>query len=127
MINSVALVALGGALGSVARYLSVSAIGRAFGNALPYGTFAVNVAGSFAIGLLVGLLVRFLPEHQQEMRLFVAVGFLGGFTTFSAFSLDVITLFEEGHAAAALIYVLASVTLSVLALFGGLYLLRLTG
>ena len=114
----------GGALGSVARYLAVSGTSRLFGNALPYGTFAVNVLGSFAIGVLVGVLARTLPEHQQEIRLFLAVGFLGGFTTFSAFSLDVITLIEEGQLVPAAIYIFASVLVSLLALMAGIYLMR---
>jgi len=118
-------VALGGALGSVARYMMVSASGRMMGMAFPYGTLFVNILGSFLMGILIGTLARLLPENQSQIHAFLAVGVLGGFTTFSAFSLDTVTLMENGQGAQALLYVLASVVLSILALFAGLYALRM--
>lgn len=117
-------VAIGGALGSVARYALTHWAGERFATGFPLGTLTVNVIGSFLMGVLIGLLARFLPENQSEIRLFVAVGILGGFTTFSAFSLDVVTLLERGETASALLYALVSVTLSVAGLFAGLLLLR---
>ena len=99
---------------------------RAFGVAFPYGTLAVNVIGGFLMGLFIELLARRF-EGSPELRLFVAIGILGGFTTFSSFSLDVAVLWERGELAIALSYMLASVILSIGALFLGLWLARLTG
>jgi CrcB protein len=118
------LVGLGGAIGAMARYGSGVVVGHFWRTSFPFATIVVNVVGSLAMGLLVGWLARTLPAWQNEARLFVAVGVLGGFTTFSAFSLDVITLFERGEAWSAFGYILGSVLLSVLALFVGLLLMR---
>lgn len=117
------LVALGGALGAALRHGANHAALRLFGPGFPWGTLFVNVAGSFVMGVLVVCLARRLGGGP-EWRLFLATGLLGGFTTFSAFSLDVAALWERG-AAAALGYAGASVVLSVLALFAGLALARL--
>lgn len=117
-------VALGGALGSVGRYLLTGLVGRHFGTAFPYGTMAVNVTGGFAMGLLVGLLARFGNVHEAQLRLFFGVGVLGGFTTFSAFSLDNMLLIERGQYAAASLYIAASVAGSIAALMLGLWLAR---
>jgi CrcB protein len=99
---------------------------RAFGVAFPYGTLAVNVIGGFLMGLFIELLARRF-EGSPELRLFIAIGILGGFTTFSSFSLDVAVLWERGELAIALSYMLASVILSIGALSLGLWLARLTG
>jgi fluoride exporter len=123
-MNAILLVASGGAIGSVARYLVGVAMARAFGVAFPYGTLAVNVIGGFLMGLFIELLARRF-EGSPELRLFIAIGILGGFTTFSSFSLDVVVLWERGELAIALSYVLASVILSIGALFLGLWLARL--
>jgi CrcB protein len=117
------LVAIGGASGSVARYLTGIAMTRWLGTAFPWGTITVNIVGSFAIGLLAELVARKLSA-PMEMRLLLVVGFLGGFTTFSSFSLDTLSLFEKGEGLAALAYVGASVILSLAAAFGGLALGR---
>jgi fluoride exporter len=122
-MNHMLLVAIGGALGSVCRYLVGLWALRQFGPNFPWGTLTVNVAGSFAIGLLVELIVR-RYDASPEMRLLLITGVLGGFTTFSAFSLDVITLFERGAALAGATYVLASVAISLGAVFAGLALGR---
>lgn len=117
------LVAVGGALGSIARYGVSVAAARIVGPNLPVGTFVVNVVGSFAMGVFIGLLaLRF--SGSPAIRLFVAVGILGGFTTFSSFSLDAVTLYERGDVLLAGGYVVASVLLSLAALFGGLSLVR---
>ena len=90
----------------------------------PTATLVVNVAGSFLLGALVELLaLAWSPPH--EVRIFLVSGFLGAFTTFSAFSLDVITQFERSNNTLAVLYVVASVALSVLALVAGLRLMRL--
>ncbi|RCW85607.1 fluoride efflux transporter CrcB [Phyllobacterium bourgognense] len=125
-MNAILLVASGGAIGSVARYLVGVGMARAFGVAFPYGTLAVNVIGGFLMGLFIELLARRF-EGSPELRLFIAVGILGGFTTFSSFSLDVAVLWQRGELAIALFYMLASVILSIGALFLGLWLARLTG
>lgn len=119
------LVGLGGGLGAMARYAAGNWAGRVFGAGFPLGTMLINIFGSLAMGLLVGVLARTLPPGQEDIRLLVAVGVLGGFTTFSAFSLDAMTLFERGELAAAALYVLLSVVLSVLALYCGLLVTRL--
>jgi fluoride exporter len=113
------LVAIGGAVGSVCRYLTGLWMTRLFGPAFPWGTLTVNVVGSFAIGFLTELVARKL-NASMEMRLLIVVGFLGGFTTFSSFSLDTMALMERGATVAAFSYVLVSVVISLLAAFGGL-------
>lgn len=116
-------VALGGAFGALARHLSISWIGRWLGAGFPFGTLAVNVAGSFAMAVTVESLASKL-DVSTELRGFLAIGVLGSFTTFSTFSHDVAVLYERGELLAAGGYVGASVTLSILALFSGLWLSR---
>ena len=115
------LVAVGGALGSGLRHLVNLAALRLFGPGFPWGTFAVNVVGSFAMGLFVELLARRFGG-SAELRLFVATGIFGGFTTFSAFSLDFAVLYERGATAQAFGYVAASLIVSIAALFLGMWL-----
>jgi CrcB protein len=122
-MNVLLLVFVGGGFGAVARHLSGMAVMRAAGPGFPWGTMAVNIAGSLAMGLLIAWLAR-RSAGDNELRLLLATGFLGGFTTFSAFSLDAVTLYERGALTAAAAYVIASVTVSILALFGGLWLAR---
>ncbi|ATU91807.1 fluoride efflux transporter CrcB [Phyllobacterium zundukense] len=124
-MNAILLVASGGAIGSVARYLVGVLMARAFGTAFPYGTLTVNVVGGFLMGLFIELLARRF-DGSPELRLFVAVGIMGGFTTFSSFSLDVAVLWDRGELATVMLYVFASVILSIGALFFGLWLARLT-
>jgi len=117
------LVFLGGGLGAAMRHGVNVGAARLFGTNFPYGTLTVNVVGSLLMGLLVAYLA-FKGEASQHSRLFMATGVLGGFTTFSAFSLDVAVLYERGAVGLALGYVLVSVGASILALFAGLYLVR---
>jgi len=123
-MNAALLVAAGGAIGATARYGAGILVGRWLGTAFPYGTMMINVLGSCAMGVLIGLLAQFMPPWQAEARLFVAMGLLGGFTTFSAFSLDTIALIERGAWLPAGLYVLASVVLSVVGLYVGLLVTR---
>ena len=116
-------VALGGAVGAVLRYKTAGWVAHWMGHGFPWGTLAVNVIGSFAMGLLVELGALKL-NLSGEMRAFLAVGLLGAFTTFSSFSLDVATLWERGAVMSTGAYVAASVALSILALFAGLALVR---
>jgi fluoride exporter len=116
-------VAAGGAIGSVARYLVGIGSGKLFGMNFPWGTLIINVTGSFLIGALVGLFA-IKWDFSQTARLFLTVGICGGYTTFSAFSLDAWYLLERGQNAASLAYMVASVVLSLAALVGALQLIR---
>ena len=116
-------VAAGGALGAVARYLVFVAAGHLLGAAFPYGTLIVNVAGSFAMGALAEIMALVWSASTQT-RLFLVVGFLGAFTTFSTFSLDFVVLYERGRLLLCALYVGASVVCSVGALFMGMWLFR---
>ena len=122
MLN-VILVAVGGAIGSVARYLTGQFALRQFGPNFPWGTLAVNIVGSLAIGIFAELIARRFSA-PQEWRLFIITGFLGGFTTFSAFSLDVAALADRGDLFLALAYIAASLLVSLFAVFAGLALMR---
>jgi len=118
------LVAIGGAIGSVLRYGAGVAVGSVFRNPFPLGTLLINIIGSLVMGLFVGLMARTLPAWQNDARLFFAVGVLGGFTTFSAFSLETALLYERGEMLAAGLYMIASAVLAVAGLFAGLYVIR---
>jgi len=120
----VLMVFLGGGAGAAARYGVNNAAISLLGPALPWGTLTVNVAGSFAMGLVWAFVSAHLETLPAEVRLMLATGFLGGFTTFSAFSLDAVSLWERGDGLFAAGYVLASVALSLAALALGLWLMR---
>ena len=117
-------VALGGAIGASLRYAVGAWSLRAFGPGFPVGTMAVNIAGSFAMGVLAVAMLHRFPESWGRFAPFVMTGILGGFTTFSAFSLDALTLFERGRFGAVAVYVGGSVLLAIGALFAGLALGR---
>lgn len=117
------LVTAGGALGAGLRHLTNIGAARLFGVNFPWGTLAVNVLGGFVMGVFIETLAR-RWGGSAELRLFVATGILGGYTTFSAFSLDVAVLYERGALAYAVAYVAASLVLSVGGLFLGLWLAR---
>jgi len=121
MFRTLLEVALGGAVGASARYLTYAALSRGGGPGFPWATVVVNVAGSFVMGVLVVWL------QQKGLARYAPVllaGVLGGFTTFSAFSLDAVKLWERGEVGLALGYVIGSVVLSILALALGLALAR---
>jgi len=119
----VLLAAAGGALGSACRYFVNLLAAQAFGLGFPWGTLAVNVVGSFIMGLVIALGAHKL-SITNELRVLIATGFLGGFTTFSAFSLDFALLFERKAYGLAALYLAGSVGLSILALFAALFLVR---
>jgi len=123
-MNHLLIVVLGGGIGAGLRHLSAKVALRIMGPAFPWGTLFVNIAGSLVMGLFIGWLVKRSGGSSQEMRLFFATGVLGGFTTFSAFSLDAANLLERGANLMALSYVLGSVVLSISAVFVGLMLAR---
>jgi fluoride exporter len=117
------IVFLGGGLGAAIRHgVNILAAGW-LGTAFPYGTLFINVAGSFVMGLIAEYfaLKAGLPQH---LRLFLTTGILGGFTTFSAFSLEAALLYERGQVVGAAIYVVASVVLAIAGLFAGLAIVR---
>ncbi|HEX4695602.1 fluoride efflux transporter CrcB [Sphingomonas sp.] len=116
------LVMTGGAVGSAGRYGVGMLTLRSLGPNYPWGTLAVNLIGGFLMGLLAGLLAR--TGGSDQTHLLIGVGVLGGFTTFSAFSLDTVTMIERGQWGVAIAYALLSVIGSVIALFGGLWLVR---
>lgn len=121
MIMTVSQIALGGAIGAVARYLTGLAVLRLVGAGFPWGTLAINVIGSFLMGVLVVVLAE-----RDAMRLapFLMMGILGGFTTFSTFSLDTIGLIDRGEVGMAAGYVLASVVLTLGAIVLGMVMAR---
>ncbi len=121
MFATLLQVALGGALGASARYLTNIGAARFLGAGFPWGTVIVNILGSFLMGLLVALLAQ-----RDAMRLvpFLMTGILGGFTTFSAFSLDAVKLWQGGEPTVAAAYVVCSVVLSIAALMLGMALFR---
>ena len=123
-MNAFLLVGAGGALGAMGRYGVSVLIGRHGPVGFPLATLSVNILGSLAMGLLIGALAKFLPPWQNEARLFLAIGLLGGFTTFSSFSLDFFTLIERGEVMQAGIYVAASFFVSIIALMLGLMIMR---
>jgi CrcB protein len=122
-MNAVVAVFVGAGLGGVLRHGLNAAITAWLGAAFPYGILAINVIGSTAMGLVAAWFVS-SGDADPSMRLFLATGILGGFTTFSAFSLDTVALIERGEAGAAALYVAASVGLSILGLCAGLWAMR---
>lgn len=121
MIQTLPIVALGGAIGASLRYLVNVAAVRLVGMNFPFGTVAVNVLGSFLMGLLVVILAEKSGTHYAP---FLMTGILGGFTTFSAFSLDAITLYERGQIGLAFVYVAGTVIVALAALFLGMTIAR---
>ena len=117
------IVFLGGGIGAALRHGINLAVARMLGTAFPYGTLLINISGSFIMGLVVAYFA-FKGDASQHWRLFLTTGILGGYTTFSAFSLDVALLYERGETGLAALYVLASVAVSIGALFAGLALVR---
>ncbi|MEH3092507.1 MAG: fluoride efflux transporter CrcB [Agrobacterium cavarae] len=122
-MSNILLVAIGGAIGSVGRYLVGLWATRLAGPSFPWGTLTVNVVGAFAIGLLVEMVARRF-DASNEMRAFIVTGILGGFTTWSSFTLDTMVLFERGEVGLSALYLLASLLVSFAAIFAGLALGR---
>lgn len=122
-------VALGGGIGSLARYqlgrFMTAWLGAPVISVFPFATLAVNAIGSLFMGVLAGWLYRAAPENAENLRLFIGVGLLGGFTTFSAFSLELSYLIERGQLGMAAIYLMLSIGLGVSGFIAGLMLTRL--
>lgn len=124
MINTFLSVAAGGAIGASLRWLVVRWAGQALGLAFPYGTLMVNVAGSLVMGVAAVVMMERFPGSWGRLSPFLMTGILGGFTTFSAFSLDTLFLIERGRNLAAATYAGGSVVLSIFGLWAGLTLAR---
>ncbi len=122
-MKNVLIVALGGGIGAAGRHLVGLLMMRLFGTGFPYGTLTVNILGSFLMGLLIATLSR-MDGSSHGLRLLVATGMLGGFTTFSSFSLDFATLWERGQMELAAGYAAITVIVSIAALFAALWLVR---
>ena len=123
-MNTLFAVAAGGAIGAGARHLFNLQMLRLFGPAFPWGTFGVNIIGSLLMGLLAGIFALKL-DLSPDARSFLTTGLLGGFTTFSAFSLDAMNMLERGDTGLAVAYMGGSVVLSIGALFFGLAAVRM--
>ena len=117
------VVFLGGGIGAAMRHGMNLTVARMLGTAFPYGTLLINVTGSLIMGLVAGYFA-FKGDASQHWRLFLTTGILGGYTTFSAFSLDAALLYERGEVGLAALYVVASVALSIFGLFAGFALVR---
>ncbi|MFT6579727.1 MAG: CrcB protein [Alphaproteobacteria bacterium] len=116
-------IAAGGAFGALGRHFLSAQIGHWMGYGFPWGIMTINILGSFSMGALVETMAL-TWSPSVELRAFLAVGVLGAFTTFSTFSLDAALLYERGQFMTMALYVAGSVALSILALFGGLALMR---
>lgn len=124
-MQAIILVFVGAGLGGVLRHLIAMSAARALGDDFPYGVMFINISGSLVMGLLVGWLAFRAGENwTRHAQLFVATGVLGGYTTFSTFSLDAFRLIERGQIGLALLYVGGSVLLGVVGLWAGLALVR---
>jgi len=117
------VVFLGGGLGAALRHGINLAVARMLGAEFPYATFFINVTGSFVMGLIAAWFA-FKGDASQHWRLFLTTGILGGYTTFSTFSLDAALLYERGQLMLAVVYVTGSVVLGLVGLFAGLAIVR---
>lgn len=118
MWRTMLLIGIGGGAGSILRFLISQVVSRYLSTPFPWGTFAVNVIGSFLAGLILSTFHQH-TNHASEWRLFLMTGFCGGFTTFSAFTAENLALLQSGQVLTAIIYVLSSVLISLLAIWAG--------
>ena len=124
MLKTLLIIGTGGFLGSISRYGVTVLTTKWWGNAFPWGTLTVNIIGSFLIGIIYGLAVQ-NDWLTAEMRLFLAIGFCGSFTTFSTFSYDIIQMINTGHFIYTSLYVAGSILLGILAVFAGIGLFKI--
>jgi CrcB protein len=125
-MKTILAIAIGGALGAVGRHFVAHQVNQLFSGGFPFGTLGVNILGSFLLGVLIEVMALFWSP-SPELRALLTVGFLGAFTTFSTFSMEVVLLFERGAHAQMALYVALSVALSITGLFAGLAVVRAVG
>jgi|APGre2960657444_1045066.scaffolds.fasta_scaffold131329_2 CrcB protein len=135
MLNNILIIACGSALGGVLRFLSYEIINSLTKNLIqnnliigfnkfPFATFLVNVIGSFLAGILYFFIIKNFSEFSIDLKNFLLIGLLGGYTTFSAFSLDLFRLIQANQNSIALLYAISSVLISLIAIFFGYYLMK---
>lgn len=124
MVKTLLLVGAGGFLGSISRYAVTQLTSRLWGDLFPWGTFSVNIIGSLLIGIIYGLAVH-NNWLSADVRIFLAIGFCGSFTTFSTFSFDTVQLLNTGQMLPTILYVAGSVLLGLLAVFAGIGIIKL--
>ncbi len=120
-MKTILLIGLGGGVGSILRYLTTVAVNRLWPATFPWGTFTVNMAGSFLVGILVGFFGRQLPVNT-DVRFLLITGFCGGYTTFSTFASENISLLQSGQSLTAFAYMAGSLLAGLLAVWIGLFL-----
>jgi CrcB protein len=118
-VTNVLLVGAGGFVGSIARYLTVLSVDKRLTSLMPMGTLVVNIVGSFILGLILALMLKKTGTHLNEWKLFLGTGFCGGFTTFSAFAAENLSLFEHKFPGTAILYIALSVAAGLLAIWVG--------
>jgi CrcB protein len=123
MIKTILLVGLGGAVGSILRYISAWITAKYFQGTFPLATLLINILGSLLIGLFIGLFAKYYPENQP-LKFLLIVGFCGGFTTFSSFASENYSLFQNGQQFLAYAYIVVSVLLTIAAVGIGNYLTK---
>ena len=123
-VISILLVGTGGCLGSIARYLAVVSIDKKLNSVLPFGTLTVNVVGSFLLGFVTAVIVKKMGTEAEQWRLFLGTGFCGGFTTFSAFATENLSLFEHKFPGTAVAYMAISIVGGLLAVWTGFALAK---
>ncbi len=116
---------IGGGIGALTRYILIEQINKSFVSSFPYGTLTVNVIGAFLIGLAWSYFTAKI-NISDNLKLFITIGFLGGFTTFSSFNVDVFELIQNGNILISIIYIFGTFALTVGAFFLGMSLLRIT-
>lgn len=117
------IIGLGGFLGTISRYLSQELVNKIFSSQIPLGTLTVNIVGSFLIGIIYALSEK-NNLFSSELKMFLAVGFCGGFTTFSSFAYENLNLLKEGNYFNFLLYITISIIVGLLAVFSGVYLIK---
>jgi CrcB protein len=123
MLKTILLVGIGGAIGSVFRYITHWATTKYFQSSFPFSTFLVNIIGSLLIGLFIGYLGKYFPENHP-LKFLLIVGFCGGFTTFSSFALENYNLFQSNQQVTAYLYIISSIVLTITAVGLGNYLAK---
>ncbi len=123
-MNKILLIAIGGALGSVFRYWVSAGTHSLLGQSFPYGTLTVNFIGSFIMGFLFAMLLDHFSGNSDQLRALLLIGFLGGFTTFSSFSMETLNLFESGQLLIAFTNIMGNIVLCLTAVWAGLTLGR---